>query len=98
MQNYDHDYGRTYIGEQTEQDKRVMDILDEFGGLLKGRQFEVFQLMRQGATTEQIALILQMTPSSVRTHTERFRKNLRKRYNALDLKKHSMADYLMGAC
>ena len=96
MQNYDFDSGRNHIGQRTEQDNKVFFLLDKCGKLLKGRQFEVFQLIRQGATYEQIALILGISESNVRTHAERYRKNIRKRYNSINLNNHTMADYLNG--
>jgi len=97
MQNYDFDSGRNRMGQCTEQDKRVSSLLDECEKLLKGRQFEIFQLVRQGATNGQIALILGISESSIRTHTEWYRKNIRKRYKGMNLNNHTMADYLQGA-
>ena len=98
MRYYDYDCGRALIGEQTIQDELVSGLLDEFEKNLKGRQCEVFHLLRQGATSPQIALILGMTANNVRRDKVRLIRNLQKRYTAIDLSNHSMADYFAGAC
>jgi ATP/maltotriose-dependent transcriptional regulator MalT len=97
MQNYDFDCGRQHDSFITRQDEMVSDLLNEFERLLKGRQLEVFHLMRQGATNEQISLILNIDQITVRQHTKRFRDNLRKRFKDFDLTQHTMADYLRGS-
>jgi len=97
MQNYDFDSGRNRIGQCTEQDERVSSLLDECGKLLKGRQVEVFQLVRQGASYKQIALILGISECDVWKHAMRYRRNIRKRYKGINLNNHTMADYLKGA-
>lgn len=77
-------------------DESVNQLLDNFEPILKGRQLELFRLLRQGATLRQAAYIMEVEYSTVTSHAQRLRENIRKRYKELNLESMSLADYLQN--
>ena len=76
------------------QNLRVLCLLDEFEQLLKGRQRELFRLMRQGATQRQSAHIMGLCYGTVKRYAKLTRENIRKRYHKYNLFDNSLADWL----
>ena len=81
-------------GAGTEQDVCVMSLLDGFEKLLKGRQLELFQLLRQGATLRQAAHIMGIGIGTLKRYEFRMKENIRKRCNTYNLHHSSLADWI----
>ena len=77
-------------------DACVKHLLTDFEPLLKGRQLELFRLLRCGCTLRQAAHIMEVEYGTARKHAQRVRDNIRKRYKELNLECMSLADYLQN--
>ena len=83
-----------YYTDCQDNDECVKHLLDDFEPILKGRQLELFLLLREGCTLRQAAYIMEIEYGTLKKHAERMRKNIRKRYKELNLDSMSIADYL----
>ena len=85
-----------YYDDAEHDGESVKQLLDDFEPILKGRQLELFRLLRQGATLRQAAYIMEIEYSTATSHAQRLRENIRKRYKEINLECMSLADYLQN--
>ena len=83
-----------YYTDCQDNDECVKHLLDDFEPILKGRQLELFLLLREGCTLRQAAYIMEIEYGTIKRYMYRIRENIRKRYKELNLESMSLADYL----
>ena len=83
-----------YYTDCQDNDECVKHLLNDFEPILKGRQLELFLLLREGCTLRQAAYIMEIEYGTAKAHVDRMRENIRKRYRELNLENMSLADYL----
>lgn len=72
----------------------VSVLLDLFMLTLTSKMADTFDWIRRGATSEQIAVILEISAATIRKRRERIIKKIREHFKEWDLEYRSFADYL----